>query len=361
MKQKKIHISAAGSGGHIVPAIEIANQLVSRNCLVYLLTTDEKRAEAFISNNNLNIIKFSIKPYKYNSLYTLVTTIFSLSISTIKSIVFFMGNRPDLLVITGGYLSMPLFLSSNILRIPYVVYEQNSVLGKANKIISKFAKKVFTGFEFKLNQNHKNKFIFTGNIIRDELKKKVQIKRFDEKKTFFNILVMGGSQGSKVINDVLFETLIKYKIQFKNYRFTHICGKQEYSIIRKKYYDYGLKVDLFDYVVDISHLYNKSDLVICRAGAMTLSELIFFNIPSIIVPITNSSNNHQFFNAKIMHDKSCSIMIQEKKFNSLTLFEYVQSVDFKKLKSMRECCKKFKEQNNSENIIDNILINLNGN
>ena len=168
---KKIHISAAGSGGHIVPAIEIANQLVSRNYLVYLLTTDEKRAEAFISNNKLNMIKFSIKPYKYNSLYTLVTTIFSLSISTIKTIVFFMGNRPDLLVITGGYLSMPLFLSSNI-EIPYVVYEQNSVLGKANRIISKFAKKVFTGFEFKLNQNHKNKFIFTGNIIRDELKRK---------------------------------------------------------------------------------------------------------------------------------------------------------------------------------------------
>ena len=66
-----------------------------------------------------------------------------------------MGNRPDLLVITGGYLSMPLFLSSYILRIPYVVYEQNSVLGKANKIISKFAKKVFTGFEFKFNSNHK--------------------------------------------------------------------------------------------------------------------------------------------------------------------------------------------------------------
>ena len=144
------------------------------------------------------------------------------------------------------------------------------------------------------------------------MKKKVQIKRFDEKKTLFNILVMGGSQGSKIINDVLFETLINYKIQFKNYRFTHICGKQEYSIIKKKYYDYGLKVDLFDYIDDISHLYNKSDLVICRAGAMTLSELIFFNIPSIIVPITNSSNNHQFFNAKILHDKSCSIMIQEK-------------------------------------------------
>ena len=92
-----------------------------------------KRAEAFIANYNLNIIKFSIKPYKYNSLYTLISTMVNLSIGTIKSIVFFMRNRPDLLVITGGYLSMPLFLSSNILRIPYVVYEQNSVLGKANK------------------------------------------------------------------------------------------------------------------------------------------------------------------------------------------------------------------------------------
>ena len=191
MKQKKIHISAAGSGGHIVPAIEIANQLLSRNHLVYFLTTNEKRAEAFIANNNLNIIKFSIKPYKYNSLYTLVSTMVNLSISTIKSIVFFMRNRPDLLIITGGYLSMPLFLSSNILRIPYVVYEQNSVLGKANKIISKFAKKVFTGFEFKLNVNQRHKFIFTGNIIRDTLKKKIEIKRFNEKKKLLNILVMG--------------------------------------------------------------------------------------------------------------------------------------------------------------------------
>ena len=120
-----------------------------KNYSVYFLTTTEKRAEAFINNNNLNIIKFPIKPYKYNSLFTFVATIFSLSVSTIKSIVFFVGNRPDLLVITGGYLSMPLFLSSYILRIPYVVYEQNSVLGKANTIISKFAKKVFTGFEIK--------------------------------------------------------------------------------------------------------------------------------------------------------------------------------------------------------------------
>ena len=83
---------------------------------------------------------------------------------------------------------MPLFLSSNILRIPYVVYEQNSVLGKANKIISKFAKKVFTGFEFKFNQNHKNKFIFTGNIIRDELKKKVQIKNLMRKRLYLTFL-----------------------------------------------------------------------------------------------------------------------------------------------------------------------------
>jgi UDP-N-acetylglucosamine--N-acetylmuramyl-(pentapeptide) pyrophosphoryl-undecaprenol N-acetylglucosamine transferase len=247
------------------------------------------------------------------------------------------------------------------LRIPYVVYEQNSVLGKANKIISKFAKKVFTGFEFKLNLNNKNKFIFTGNIIRDELKKKVKVKKFDKKKYSFNILVMGGSQGSKIINDVLFDTLINYKIQFKNYRFTHICGNREYSKIKKKYNDHALELDIFDYVDDISGLYNKSDLVICRAGAMTLSELIFFNIPSIIVPITNSSNNHQFLNAKILHDKSCSIMIEEKKFNSLTLFEYLKSVDLEKLKSMKEYCKKFKEQSYGENIIDNILINLNGN
>ena len=94
---------------------------------------------------------------------------------------------------------------------------------------------------------------------------------------------------------------------------------------------------------------------------MTLSELIFFNIPSIVVPITNSSNNHQFFNAKILNDKSCSIMIEEKNLIHCTLFEYLKSVDFKKLKSMNECCKKFKEQSNKENIIDNILINLNGN
>ena len=361
MKQKKIHISAAGSGGHIVPAIEIANQLVSRNYLVYFLTTNEKRAEAFIGNNNLNIIKFSIKPYKYNSLYSLISTMVNLSIGTLKSIVFFMRNRPDLLVITGGYLSMPLFLSSNILRIPYVVYEQNSVLGKANKIISKFAKKVFTGFEFKLNVNQRHKFIFTGNIIRNKLKKKVEIKRFNEKKKLLNILVMGGSQGSKIINDALFETLINYKTQLTNYRFSHICGNLEYPKVKKKYYDNGLKVDTFGYIDDISSLYNKSDLVICRAGAMTLSELIFFNIPSIVVPITNSSNNHQFFNAKILHDKACSIMIEEKKINSLTLFKYLNSINFEKLKSMSECCKKFKEQNNSENIIDNILINLNGN
>ena len=172
---------------------------------------------------------------------------------------------------------------------------------------------------------------------------------------------MGGSQGSKIINDVFFETLTNYKIQFKNYRFAHICGNREYSEIKKKYDDNGLKVSTFSYVDDISQLYNNADLVICRAGAMTLSELIFFNIPSIVVPITNSSNNHQFANAKILDDKSCSIMIVEKKFNSLKLFEYLKLVNFEKLKFMKECCKKFKEQSYSKNIIDNILISLNDN
>ena len=133
-------------------------------------------------------------------------------------------------------LNFTALVSSKILRIPYVVYEQNSVLGKANKIISKFAKKVFTGFEFKLNVNQRHKFIFTGNIIRNELKKKVEIKRFNEKKKLLHILVMGGSQGSKLINDTLFETLIDYKTQLTNYRFSHICGDLEYSKIKKKYY-----------------------------------------------------------------------------------------------------------------------------
>ena len=92
---------------------------------------------------------------------------------------------------------------------------------------------------------------------------------------------------------------------------------------------------------------------------MTLSELIFFNIPSIVVPITNSSNNHQFLNAKILNDKSCSIMIDEKNFNSVSLLKYLISIDSKKLKSMNESCKKLKEYNSSKNIIDNIILNLN--
>ena len=116
---------------------------------------------------------------------------------------------------------------------------------------------------------------------------------------------MGEAKVQKLLMMHYLETLINYKTQFTNFRFSHICGNLEYPKIKKKYFDNGLKVDTFGYIDDISSLYNKSDLVVCRAGAMTLSELIFFNIPSIVVPITNSSNNHQFFNAKILHDKAC--------------------------------------------------------
>ena len=205
-----------------------------------------------------------------------------------------------------------------MLKIPYVLHEQNSYPGVVTKFFSKNAKAVFLGFKDAEKYLNKTNAIFSGNPVLLHKSKSININMNNDLRT---LLVFGGSQGSQFLNQKIKIALENDKLDFINV--VWIVGKNNYESLKH------LKrknIIIYDYCNEMSSLYQNVDLVLSRSGAMTIAELIKFEKPSILVPFKFSSENHQHFNAKFLQDNFCSKLIKEDDFNDETFVSTLKNL-----------------------------------
>ena len=207
---------------------------------------------------------------------------------------------------------------AKILRVPYVLHEQNSYPGLVTKMFSNKAKVVFLGFENAKNYLQKSKTIFSGNPILLTEKDDLQLEFNPSIRT---ILIFGGSQGSKFLNDKIKALIENNKLDFAN--IVWVVGKNNYDSLKHLS---GKNISIMHYCNKMSSLYQKVDLVISRSGAMTISELVHFKNPYILVPFKFSAENHQYYNAKYLQDNLCSHLIEEESFDSKIFLEKVKNI-----------------------------------
>ena len=358
--KKKILISTGGSGGHTIPAITLYEHL--KNDFEIFLTSD-KRGAKYINKNIYNYKLIEVPKISKN-FFKLPYVLIFLIISFFKSFFFMKKNNIEILISTGGYMSLPLCLSAKILKIKIYLFEPNIVIGRSNKFFLKFSEKIITYFTNLKNfpEEHRNKIFFIDPLLRKKIYQKKENHKNIIKKTF-TILIIGGSQGAEFFDNEISELMIDLFKQCKISLIQQITDENKKKIIREKYKEIGLQNELFSFNDEIYQKYNQVDFAITRSGASTISELIFFNIPFLAIPLPKSKDNHQFYNAKDYFDKKLCWLTNQSDYKREILKEFILNLiqnpdDYLEKKNNMS---KFSYQNTWNNINQKLLALINEN
>ena len=312
MTRKKILIATGGTGGHVFPAYSLARYLISNNFNVQL--TIDKRGAKYLKNQlGLNLIEIPSSRLQKENILKILLSILIIFLSILRSLFFLIFNRPSIIIGMGGYSSFPVCIAASILRIKYLIYESNLIIGKTNKYLLPFARKIFVSYKGLegIPKKYEHKIIEIGNIIREEILNTSSVKQVGKYENM-NILVLGGSQAAKIFADELpkiFERLKKNKIPIKIYQ---QCLIQQNEQLSEFYKRNEINFELFNFTDNILNYYSKSNLVITRAGASVLGELINIKIPFIAIPLPTSADNHQYKNAEFYEKKGYGYLMEEK-------------------------------------------------
>ncbi len=318
----KILLAGGGTGGHFFPALAIAEELC-QSYDIHIIT--DKRCSAFVTNyldngSYAKLINFHISDLyiKYWSIIGKLTAPFLILKSILKAIVIIFKIKPALIVGFGGYPTMPALLVAKLFKIPIFLHEQNSHIGKVNRFFAPSAKlithssKKLDNMQF-LPKNVALKYI--GHIVRHEiLRKKPSHKYKSERiKNKFNIFIFGGAGGASSFNNILPEAIKIAKVNYPEIKFNiiqQVKGKYAQSI-GKIYEKHNIDYELQEFFHNSAEIYALTDLVICRAGAGTIAELISLNIPAILIPLPNSSEDHQLKNALYVQNEGGGWCVRE--------------------------------------------------
>ena len=307
----KVLIVAGGTGGHILPALVLARDIKIRNIgQVLFVISSRKQDREIISGKGVDFTTLPIASLQSKNIFSVLNFLARLFIGTIESAYLLLKFKPDTVVGFGGYVSGPIVLLASLSGIRTIIHEQNVCPGKANRILARFVNKITIGFLDAKSylKSFESKIIFSGNPLRDGLKRDNRAKAADS----FNVLIIGGSQGAHKLNTIVPEaaSLIE-KDNRSMLNFIHIAGKKDLEEVEKSYEKIGIKNRVFSFTEHMARLYNECDFVISRAGAMTVSELLTLEIPAILVPYPYAGG-HQKLNAMVLEKIGSGILLEEK-------------------------------------------------
>lgn len=321
----KVIITAGGTGGHIYPALSIINELKKdrNNKYLYIGTKDRMESD-IVPSKGIPYKAIEVYGIKKNIIHNIkaIKHIFKSYKECLKIMTEF---KPDIVLAFGGYVTIPVILAARKLNIKCALHEQNVIPGKANKFLSKFVSKIFVSFEDSKKYFNENKVIYSGN---PRLEETLNMKKVDKTEYGFSkhkklIIIVMGSLGSPAMNERLLDFLRTYEEDDKEILF--ISGKQSYaSLINNLIVPKSTKI--IDYFENLPSIMKSADLIISRAGASTISEILAINIPSILIPSPYVPNNHQYYNALDLANKNVSTLIKQEDLNKIVLKNEIKKI-----------------------------------
>ena len=325
MIKKKIFIATGGTGGHIFPAYSLANFLIKTNYDVTIIS--DNRGFNYLKNfKSLNIKKIDSSPLVKQSIFKYLISIIAIITSILKSILFLLINRPTIIFGMGGYSSFPICIAAFVLRINFIIYENNMVIGKANKYLLPFTNKILVSYKELegVPKNHSKKILEIGNLIREEIiNSELNSEKVDNYEKL-KILVLGGSQAAKVFAEKLPLVFQKLQDAGVSIKIIQQCQKQQINQLSEFYKNANIDFEAFSFTDKIIEYYSKTNLVITRSGASVLGELVNVKIPFIAIPLPTSADNHQHKNAEFYEKKGYGYLLEEKNIEK-NLYELIMS------------------------------------
>lgn len=323
-KKPTLLIMAGGTGGHIFPGIAVADELKSRGWNIHWLGTSERMEATIVPEHGYEISFINIAGLRNKNWQTWLKTPFKLLQSVVQSIKVIRKVNPDVVLGLGGYASAPGGVAAWLLRKPLVLHEQNAVAGMSNRFLAHLASKVLSAFPGAFKEGIKHQVIgnpLRGNIIA--INKTIPVQPASSKK----VLVVGGSLGAKILNDTVPQAMSQIKLQ--SIDVWHQTGSGNQESVLASYQEYGLpteKVKVSEFIENMAEAYEWADVVICRAGALTVSELAMAAKPAVFIPLPHAVDDHQTKNAMYLVSRGAAKLIPQKEFNGTTLAQMLNSL-----------------------------------
>ena len=296
----KFLIVAAKTGGHVFPALAISEELIKSNHEVTILGTGSDIENKAFKDLNSKTFKLLIQGFRGNNALIKLKVLFQVFINIFKVIKILRNEKIDAMIGFGGFITVPAGLACWIIKKPIFIHEQNSVLGSANKILSKISKINFLGMPIK----NINNSIISGNPIRESF---FNYDEENENNESINIYITGGSQGADYIN----KNIPKALKGFSNINIKHQSGRNNSNKIREIYLHNNIDAEVLDFYSNPQQQIFWSDFVISRAGALSLAEITSMNKGILMIPLPNSIDDHQLKNAESIQAEGMGIIHQQ--------------------------------------------------
>lgn len=352
----RVVISAGGTGGHIYPALAIINKIKEEepDSEFLYIGTHNRMEKDIVPKHNIPFKAIEVYGFNRKKLLKNFKTIECLIKAKKECKKLISEFKPDIAIGVGGYVTVPVIIAAHELGIKTFIHEQNSIAGKANKSLVKYTDLIGVSLKSSINEFPKDKTIFTGNPCSENAIKteKISKTKFGLDKNKKSVLIVMGSLGAKKVNEFMIKALPLFKD--KDYEFLYVTGNNDYEETMK--HEFPNNVKIVPYIENLSGLMKDIDLMITRAGASTLSELISLNIPSILIPSPYVPNNHQYKNAMDLVNSKAAYILEEKDLDGkklVDMVDYILNAPIK-IEIMKNHLNKLKVDNSATIIYDNI-------
>ena len=306
--KKPICIMAGGTGGHIFPGLAVAEELIKRGETVHWIGSKHGLEGRLVPEKGIPMHYLAVRGLRGKHGLQRITGPIRLGVSVIQALILMLRLKPSICVGFGGYPAGPGGIAAKMMKIPVVIHEQNAVAGMTNRYLAKFATKVLTAFPDVIEGAE-----CVGNPIRPEIDSvgRQRIADGHQPSDTTRVLVIGGSQGAKSLNEQLPEKLKTVASQF-GIEVTHQTGVSGKDQVDEQYQALDVDATVVAFISRMDEAYREADIVVCRAGALTVSELASAAMPSVLIPFPYAVDDHQTKNGQQLQNAGAAVVVQEK-------------------------------------------------
>jgi len=335
---RTLMVMAGGTGGHVYPALAVADEMRARGWEVFWLGTRNGLEARVVPAAGVDIVWISMSGLRGYGLLRFALTPFMLLRAFWQSLKTILSRRPDVVLGMGGYTAFPGGMMASLLNRPLVIHEQNSIAGLTNRILACLADQVLVAFPSAFNYKQdkpvpcgKVQTDWTGNPVREPIARMAAAPdKYAGRGGPLRLLVVGGSLGAAALNELLPRALALLPADQRP-AVVHQSGRQHVEQLRKNYQAAGVEADVRDYIEDMATLYGWADMAVCRAGAMTVAELACAGVPAVLVPFPFAVDDHQTTNAAFLAESGAAWLMQQKDLNAEKLAAHLASLNREQL------------------------------
>ena len=355
----RIVIAGGGTGGHLFPGIAAAQEFEARNSATRILfvSTGNPLERSVLSKTGYPLKTITVAAIKGRGLWNQVKSVANIPKGILEANRILKNFSPDLTIGLGSYSAGPVVFAAWLRKIPIVIHEQNILPGITNRILSRFANRIYISFENTKSNLDLRKVRWTGNPVRRELleycDRDAQEKKEDAGNRPFTVLIIGGSQGAHRINMAVIEALRDLKDKDRLH-FVHQTGDADEQQVNEAYRRYHIQCTVQSFFDNMTELYSRADLLICRAGATTVAEITALGKAVIFIPFPYAADDHQMLNAGSLSDHGAAETIIEKDLSGQILSERIAfyAAHEEVLNDMAARARRFGKPDAAKNIVD---------